>query len=113
MSPTRPLTPCAAAGCHVLVRRGRCVGHARRPWSRRPRRRPGGSGWEWQRIRDRVLERDGYICQHCGARAVTADHIVGVAAGGSDEMNNLVASCADCNERRRREQAVAGKVALR
>jgi hypothetical protein len=37
------------------------------------------------------------------------DHVLGVAAGGTDDERNLVASCADCNERRRREQARDGR----
>lgn len=67
------------------------------------------SGYEWQRRRTKVIARDGGFCrlnlQGCTRTATTADHIIGVSAGGSDEEGNLRASCAACNETRRREQA--------
>ncbi|AYO83598.1 HNH endonuclease [Methylobacterium brachiatum] len=53
------------------------------------------------RTRYRVLERDGYACQCCGARApnvtLQVDHIKAVANGGSDEEENLRALCVTCN----------------
>jgi 5-methylcytosine-specific restriction endonuclease McrA len=70
-----------------------------------PKREGRLSGWEWRRRRDRVLARDRWVCQICGGRAVTADHIVRVADGGSSELANLRAVCDDCNlelERARR-----------
>ncbi len=61
----------------------------------------GGSGWQWQRIRQRILTRDNYECQHrlkgCTVTATVIDHIIGVRAGGSDDASNLVASCQNCN----------------
>lgn len=44
-----------------------------------------------------VLQRDGYTCNYCGGEATTADHVVAVANGGTDDMNNLVACCVACN----------------
>lgn len=53
------------------------------------------------RIRYEVLERDGYTCQYCGAKApnvsLHVDHIVPVSEGGTDEMSNLVTACECCN----------------
>jgi DNA-directed RNA polymerase subunit RPC12/RpoP len=48
-----------------------------------------------------VLARDHYRCRYCGAGAETAklhvDHVVPVAAGGTDDTWNLTAACQDCN----------------
>lgn len=54
-----------------------------------------------RRLRYEVLRRDSYTCRYCGAKApevkITADHVVPVALGGTDEPSNLVAACDDCN----------------
>jgi len=48
-----------------------------------------------------VLRRDGYACQYCGEKApkvqLHVDHIVPVAAGGTDDDENLVTACSTCN----------------
>jgi 5-methylcytosine-specific restriction endonuclease McrA len=63
--------------------------------------RPRRSSRPWSRTRLRVLQRDGYRCQWCGARATVVDHVVPRALGGSDhDPRNLVASCVPCNQRR-------------
>jgi len=47
----------------------------------------------------RVLARDQYICQYCGTPGAThCDHVVAKVDGGGDEMDNLVAACARCNQ---------------
>lgn len=52
-------------------------------------------------VRFGILERDGFACRYCGARAPDAelvvDHVVPVAAGGTDDPTNLVTACQDCN----------------
>lgn len=58
-------------------------------------------GAKWQALRKAVLERDSYQCQHCGAPATDADHIIPKSKGGTDSMDNLLASCKRCNSRRR------------
>jgi 5-methylcytosine-specific restriction endonuclease McrA len=70
---------------------------------------PGGNGWAWQRTRARILARDGNACRYCGARAEVVDHVVAIAAGGSDHDSNLVACCRACNERKRRDEARRGR----
>lgn len=67
-----------------------------RPWRRldeRPRLRAAN--------RFQVLARDGFRCVYCGATAKTTtlhvDHLVPVVKGGTDDMVNLVTSCAECN----------------
>ena len=52
-------------------------------------------------LRYEVLRRDEFACRYCGAKApdvsLTVDHVIPAALGGSDEPNNLVAACSDCN----------------
>ncbi len=62
-------------------------------------------GGPWKRIRQEILERDGYVCQIRGQRCtVTAehvDHIVPVYLGGPwYDHGNLRAACARCNTSR-------------
>ncbi|HMM78913.1 MAG TPA: HNH endonuclease [Pyrinomonadaceae bacterium] len=59
----------------------------------------------------RVLDRNGYTCQMCGAGAgdpdpfvpnrtvrLTMGHIIDKSKGGSDSPDNLRAVCSNCNE---------------
>lgn len=54
----------------------------------------------WKKQRLRVLARDNYICAYCGNRANEADHIIPKVKGGDDSMENLVAACRECNNRK-------------
>ena len=51
--------------------------------------------------RFRVVDRDGFKCQYCGATPGTSelhvDHIVPVCQGGTNEESNLITSCKTCN----------------
>lgn len=53
------------------------------------------------RLRFEILKRDGFACQYCGGRApevvLHIDHITPRSAGGTDDPDNLVTSCARCN----------------
>lgn len=54
-----------------------------------------------KRLRYEILRRDGNRCKYCGATSdevkLTVDHVIPTALGGSDQPDNLVAACADCN----------------
>ena len=54
-----------------------------------------------KRKRFEVFKRDNFTCQYCGRKPpdvlLEADHIVSVYNEGSDEMENLITSCFDCN----------------
>jgi hypothetical protein len=54
-----------------------------------------------KKVRLLILERDGYRCCFCGKTAkeskLEVDHIVPVAKGGTDSINNLHTLCFDCN----------------
>jgi hypothetical protein len=61
-----------------------------------------GTRVSWQRIRRIVFERDGAICQICGAQLkwdvnYECGHIVDRIMGGSDRPSNLLAMCIRCN----------------
>jgi 5-methylcytosine-specific restriction endonuclease McrA len=45
-----------------------------------------------------IFVRDGAACVHCGAdEDLTIDHIIPVAAGGTDDPANLQVLCRRCN----------------
>jgi len=53
-------------------------------------------------LRKEVFKRDGYKCVQCGASkedgaTLHVDHIIPVAKGGTDELDNLQTLCKDCN----------------
>jgi len=52
-------------------------------------------------IRFEILKRDKFTCQYCGRKApkvlLHVDHVKPVADGGTNDIFNLVSSCADCN----------------
>ena len=62
----------------------------------------------WQKQRLRVLARDCYTCTYCGnPGANEVDHVIARVNGGGDELENLVASCKNCNLKKgKKEQAL-------
>ncbi len=48
-----------------------------------------------------ILKRDNFTCRYCGRKIpeviLEIDHIVPVSKGGTNELNNLITSCRDCN----------------
>ena len=76
---------------------GRCANHQRPAWGGGRQATRTGSGWAWSKTRSQVLRRDRRTCQTCGAPATQVDHITPIAWGGSDDLTNLVAICADCH----------------
>jgi 5-methylcytosine-specific restriction endonuclease McrA len=59
--------------------------------------RSTGSTRQWTKIKQRILRRDGFICQYCGQEANTVDHVIPRRLNGNDADDNLVASCRRCN----------------
>jgi 5-methylcytosine-specific restriction endonuclease McrA len=59
--------------------------------------RSTGSTRQWTKIKQRILRRDGFICQYCGQEANTVDHVIPRRLNGNDSDDNLVASCRRCN----------------
>jgi hypothetical protein len=56
-----------------------------------------GSTSQWRKIRQRILQRDGYTCQSCGGEGNSVDHILPRLAGGTDHEWNLQTLCGSCN----------------
>lgn len=52
-------------------------------------------------LRFDVFTRDGYTCRYCGRQSDTVilhvDHVIPVSKGGTNDPENLVTACADCN----------------
>jgi len=56
-----------------------------------------GSTHRWRKIRQRIINRDRGICQHCGNEGDSVDHIVPRNQGGTDDDYNLQLLCRTCN----------------
>ncbi len=56
-----------------------------------------------KRLRFSIFSRDGFTCQYCGRTpenddvVLHVDHVISVKDGGSNEKENLITSCRDCN----------------
>jgi 5-methylcytosine-specific restriction protein A len=100
--------PIACITCGRPSDRSRCPEHRGKPWKNRPSRGQDHYRGDWPRTRDLVLKRDRYRCQvqgqGCDGRGVEADHIVSVAEGGDNSLENLRAICVPCHRRRTGQQ---------
>jgi hypothetical protein len=83
------------------------VENARWKWHREtfPPDTEEGKGTKRRKIspskRRRVFERDEYRCQYCGSwENLHLDHIVALANGGTDDLDNLQTLCGMCNLRK-------------
>lgn len=54
-----------------------------------------------KKLRFEVFKRDSFKCQYCGItpnqEILQVDHIVPVAEGGENDIDNLITSCQPCN----------------
>jgi 5-methylcytosine-specific restriction protein A len=114
--PYAPLKPCAQPGCPLLIPSGqtRCDQHGKeftRAYER-SRGTPAQRGYDsqWRRVREKALQRDGYICQgQCKEKgritpATTVHHVVAFEQGNRRDprrldINNLVSLCQPCHSR--------------
>lgn len=112
--PKLPPKACSRPGCpKYATNRGYCEDHQRPAWEKGSRSRSGGYGWRWTKLRRQVLERDGYLCQPCLkvgrlTRATEVDHVLNIAAGGTDSPDNLRAICTQCHRAKTRREASQG-----
>ena len=53
------------------------------------------------KVRFAVFNRDGFACRYCGRMApeveLHVDHVIPVARGGTNDLDNLITACVDCN----------------
>lgn len=94
-------TPCIDCGAPGWT--SRCPAHTKLKQAIRDAERgsPAERGYnaEYRANRQKVLAAS-LMCYWCGAVATTADHVVALANGGSNDLHNLVSSCAPCNSSR-------------
>lgn len=54
-----------------------------------------------KKLRFEIFKRDNFTCQYCGRQTpnvvLEVDHIIPRAEGGTDDPNNLITACFDCN----------------
>jgi 5-methylcytosine-specific restriction endonuclease McrA len=54
-----------------------------------------------KRLRFEIFKRDGFTCQYCGGRppavVLQVDHVIAVSHGGTNEIENLITACFECN----------------
>jgi 5-methylcytosine-specific restriction endonuclease McrA len=55
----------------------------------------------YKRLREKILNRDGFTCYYCGQEANTVDHIVPISKGGISVEDNMIAACTRCNSGKR------------
>jgi 5-methylcytosine-specific restriction protein A len=76
-----------------------------------------GYGSKWVKLRAVILKRDNHLCQPClrngrPTQATAVDHIKPKAKGGTDEPENLEATCDQCHAVKTQAEA-GGKPRLR
>jgi 5-methylcytosine-specific restriction protein A len=110
---------CGRIECAAIVPHGKrfCPAHSKPSWvqgsgQRTESARRTGTRRFNQHIRPAVFKRDGYVCQlniegvcASGGQPLSADrlecdHIIEVAAGGSDDLDNCRTVCRPCHRRR-------------
>ena len=67
-------------------------------------------GRAWEIARSIVFARDDYACVYCGARdrSLHCDHVLALANGGSNAIENLATACAPCNAKKGAKSVLAG-----
>ncbi|MBE6487028.1 MAG: hypothetical protein E7Z85_09340 [Methanosphaera stadtmanae] len=70
------------------------------------------------RIRHEVFKRDGYRCRECGASleegaTLEIDHIIPVANGGTNDIDNLQTLCKKCNRGKYTDEWIGGETDLK
>lgn len=88
----------ACLDCGQPTSRTRCPACARANRPKRTRERHTGNS-SYRTLRAKVLKANP-ACAYCGRPATEVDHIVPVAAGGTNTPRNLAPSCRACNRRK-------------
>ena len=69
-----------------------------------------------RKLRHEVFMRDGYRCRECGASkdetSLEIDHIIPVARGGTNDIDNLQTLCRECNRMKHTDTWVGGETNL-
>ena len=115
--PAKPPTWCAK--CRK-VHSGPCP--ERKAWDKPVAKKQSGRGGRpWRRKRQRIFERDDYLCQRHlakgklvpvelhGPNAGVCDHIVPLAEGGTDDETNLQTICKACDKEKTQAESLRGR----
>jgi len=55
-----------------------------------------------KRVRFSIFARDEFTCRYCGRQSdevkLVVDHLIPVSQGGTNEQENLITSCEECNQ---------------
>ena len=74
----------------------------------------GRGGRPWRRLREQILLRDLYTCQHCrkvfDPKDLVCDHVVNSAQGGTDDPTNLQTLCNPCHDKKTHAESMAGGI---
>lgn len=80
----------------------RCLECKRRNSRERERRRPSaaarGYDYAWRKLAQSLY---GQPCHWCGRTADTADHLIPLSRGGTNDPENVVPACRSCNSRKK------------
>ena len=60
--------------------------------------RQGGTSAAWRKTRGVVFRTMGDACVKCGDKATEVDHIIELANGGTDDIENLQPLCSTCHK---------------
>jgi 5-methylcytosine-specific restriction protein A len=53
---------------------------------------------DYEKLRRKILDRDGWRCQHCGRRdQLQIHHMIRRSQLGDDSEGNLITLCSDCH----------------
>lgn len=74
---------------------------------------PRLTGRPWRRLRAEVLKRDNHLCRVCDEEgrltiATEVDHVKPLAEGGTDDLQNLQAICAEHHQAKSQAEAKRG-----
>jgi 5-methylcytosine-specific restriction protein A len=114
--PKLPPKPCTQPRCtQYATKDGRCDDHQREAWVHNGKTASErGYGAKWRKIRNRILKRDGYLCQECKRQGILAngnivDHIINKAQSGSDDDSNLECICNKCHTIKTKHESRQGR----
>lgn len=90
-------------------------------WEKKADVKSGRGGRPWRRKRERIFNRDNFLCQiHSkrgelvavsldGVNAGVCDHIVPLSEGGTDDDSNLQTICQACDKEKTSLEALRGR----
>ena len=108
--PSKPKRLCAVDGCPNIINVGEtyCAEHLKlkRKFGDHRRGSASSRGYDrnWQRLRKLVLHSEP-LCRECKRQgrltpATEVDHIVPLAAGGTNDFENVQSLCHECHSRK-------------